>query len=454
MIFLLLLLSVGPSEHFNLSKDLPSPKDIYIKDTDDLFPDTDKLATLKNIKKYKNIDLYDKVVKMLFFDKSAFIIEFNEEEPYTILINIESLNTSVNQTVVYNTTNDGKLVYKIYIFNGSLYLQYNKQTVKFSSNLNANRNYPLVINKSPRKITVFFDEIQKDINSTTNLTGDKIILGSIYNNHKIMNPFQGYIGNINIYKELITTKDLFNNRNISGNIVKKNVEICKFLPEGYNVKSCVSKCQKNNGCDVNYCTKICEKCIDYNKCKWVKEPKIEPKASPPKPDIPYPPKINCYAGDSNIEIRFKKPFDNYNPISKYLIKCVKSYKNNGFTKIATFDSIECGKNSCRYILHGLDNKEYYNISVQAVNSIGISRSSNEETIAPNGELSPKKISSALIESDDEIKKEVLKKFNYDNTYCDATSFANYDEHLLDTIDDKYDIEMFIKNEYLKKEYNN
>ena len=38
----------------------------------------------------------------------------------------------------------------------------------------------------------------------------------------------------------------------------------------------------------------------------------------------------------------------------------------------------------------------------------------------------------------------------DNNYCDATSFVNYDEHILDTIDDKYDIEEFIKNEYLDK----
>ena len=265
-----------------------------------------------------------------------------------------------------------------------------------------------------------------------------------------MDPLDGFVGNINIYKEIIDPYKLLGISSAYGTSVERNVETCKFIPKGENLNSCKTMCKRENGCTESFCNEICETCIDFNLCKWVKEPVMEPTITEPEPDRPYPPKIKCLSRDSSIELRFKKPFDNYNPISKYLIKCRKTYVNDGFVKLATFDSNDCGKNSCKYVIHGLDNKDYYTISVQAVNSIGISLPSNEEIIAPEGLLPSKKISSALIESDEEIKKEIMKQFNYDNNYCDATSFINYDEHILDSIDDKYDIEEFIKNEYLNK----
>ena len=51
----------------------------------------------------------------------------------------------------------------------------------------------------------------------------------------------------------------------------------------------------------------------------------------------------------------------------------------------------------------LDNQDYYNINVRAV-SVGMSEKSNEEILAPNGDRQSHQISSALLETDDELKQ--------------------------------------------------
>jgi hypothetical protein len=147
-------------------------------------------------------------------------------------------------------------------------------------------------------------------------------------------------------------------------------------------------------------------------------------------------------------LRFKTPHDGNSPIKSFLVIVKKSYKNDGFVKLANIDISSCGENSCRYGLQGLDNQEFYDVMVRSVNSVGMSPFSNVETIAPDGEMASKQISSALLETDDEIKKKVMADFNYDGSNCDAKQFINYDEHILDTVD-KHTIEDTIREEYLK-----
>ena len=119
------------------------------------------------------------------------------------------------------------------------------------------------------------------------------------------------------------------------------------------------------------------------------------------------------------------------------------------TKLVSFEANDCGKGSCRFQLKGLDNQDYYNINVRSINAIGMSINSNSVSIAPDGEIETKNISDALIETDDEIKKQLYTDFNYDDSFCDASSFVNYDEHILDRVD-KYSIDEFIKEAYIKK----
>ena len=429
-------------------------KIFYIKDKNNILPDfkDDNLSKMINVIQYKNSEVFDKIVKMLKFNNSCMMIyNLNSIAEYTLLLNIEFVNKSVLSSIVNSSDIDGNLIFNIYSFNEKLYVKFDNKTYKFPTTLSTRKNYVIVINKTSNSLTVYFDDkLKKMTVEKIRLSDNSLNIGCIYKNNKIINPLDGFIGNINIYKEIINPYKLLGISSAYGTTVERNVEICKFIPKGNTLNSCKTMCKRENGCTERFCNEICTNCIDFNLCKWIKEPVNQTTIVEQKPDKPYPPKIKCLQRDSSIELRFKKPFDNYNPINKYLIKCRKTYVNDGFIKVATFDSNDCGKNSCKYVIHGLDNKDYYTISVQAVNSIGISLPSNEEIIAPEGLLPSKKISSALIESDEEIKKEIMKQFNYDNNYCDATSFINYDEHILDKIDDKYDIEEFIKNEYLNK----
>ena len=456
LLFLFLILCKYNKDEFQVSTtNAPKVEKIYyIKDTNNILPDfkDENLSKMINITQYKNSDIYDKIVKMLKFNNSCMMIyNLDVITEYTLLLNVEFINKSVFSSIINSSDLKGNLILNIYSFNEKLFVKFYNKTYKFPGTLSTRKNYVIVINKTINSLTVYFDDkIKKMTIDVPSESNNSLNIGSIYKNNRIINPLDGFVGNINIYKEIIDPYKLLGISSAYGTFVEKKVETCKFIPKGNTLNSCKTMCNRENGCTEIFCNDICDNCIDFNLCKWVKEPVKEQSEIVQTPDKPYPPKIKCLARDSSIELRFKKPFDNYNPINKYLIKCRKTYVNDGFVKLATFDSNDCGKNSCKYIIHGLDNKDYYTISVQAVNSIGISVPSNEEIIAPEGLLPSKKISSALIESDEEIKKEIMKQFNYDNNYCDATSFINYDEHILDSVDDKYDIEEYIKNEYLNK----
>ena len=119
-----------------------------------------------------------------------------------------------------------------------------------------------------------------------------------------------------------------------------------------------------------------------------------------------PPKIKCYEGDGKIELLFKIPNNNYAPIREYIVSLKKSYKRDGIVKLLSFKNDRCGTDSCKFVIRGLDNQDYYTVSVRAVNSVGMSEKSNEQILAPN-DRQTRHISSALLDTDDELKQKVL-----------------------------------------------
>ena len=424
-------------------------------DKSDILPNFDgnNLAEIHDIHNYKDVEIENKIIKMLEFKQSAFRLKnLDDLNDYTLYFNVEFNNVSINQELVNSVDANNNIVYELYLFNGLLFLKFYNKSHKFNEQIELNKNYTIVLNVSSNSLTCFFNSDIKTLttpnNSSTN--NNNITFGSLYNNNKIVNPFDGFIGNINLYNEIIEPQKLLSLMGEgSARLLEKKIEICKFIPQGMTLGLCKEKCKKDNTCDRDYCDKICDQCIDYNNCKWLKAPRAEPQAVLPEPDIPTPPKIHCYSGDGYIEVRFKKPFDNHSPINKYLIQTKKSYKNDGMTKLVSFEANDCGKGSCRFQLKGLDNQDYYNINVRSINAIGMSINSNSVTIAPDGEIETKNISDALIETDDEIKKQLYTDFNYDDSFCDSSSFVNYDEHILDRVD-KYSIDEFIKEAYIKK----
>lgn len=451
ILVLLLLVLLKYKENFQSEY---NTEKLVLLDKSDILPnyEDNNLAEIYNINNYKNVEINDKIVKMLEFKQSAFCLKnLNNLVQYTLFFNVEFNSSSPYQVIINSMDVNNNLLYELYLFNGYIYLKFYNKSHKFTEQIETNKNYTIVLNVSKNNLTCFFNS---DIKSLTTIdtkeTNNDIVFGSIYKNSKIINPLDGFIGNINLYNDVIEPQKLLGLMDTgSAKLLEKKIEICKFIPSGTTLALCKEKCKKDNACDPDYCDKICEKCIDYNNCKWLPTPKAEPKAVLPDPDVPMPPKIHCYSGDGYIEVRFKKPFDNHSPINKYLIQTKKSYKNDGITKLVNFEANDCGKGSCKFQLKGLDNQDYYNISVRSINAIGMSINSNTVTIAPDGEIATKQLSDALIETDDEIKKELYKDFNYDDTYCDASSFVNYDEHILDSVD-QYSIDDFIKEAYLKK----
>ena len=437
---------------FSKNKELFQNSIVFtIRDNEDILPD----LTNTNIGKLINIDRYmlhtkkDKVIKALQFSRSAIILENIQNMPqYSLFFTFKPHNSSMKQILI----SKGNL-YRVEIYNRHIFVKYKNQSLKFRTPVSNNSFENMVISERPNKLIVTYKMEEKTLDSSSNIsTTDNIVLGCRYFNERIINPFRGNLGDVRLYDTIVTMKEILNIIDIkldAPNSDLKYLKQCNFTPKGATISKCRSLCEKQRNCDEDYCFQICEECIDFNVCEWVPKPTPPPLISPPEPDVPMPPKIKCYEGDGKIELLFKIPNNNYAPIREYIVSLKKSYKRDGIVKLLSFKNDRCGTDSCKFVIRGLDNQDYYTVSVRAVNSVGMSEKSNEQILAPNGDRQTRQISSALLDTDDELKQKVLDDFNFDDSSCGATDYVNYDEHILDSVDE-YNFEEFIKNAYLKK----
>ena len=99
-------------------------------------------------------------------------------------------------------------------------------------------------------------------------------------------------------------------------------------------------------------------------------------------------------GDGQIVLDWSAPNNNGSPIKNYAIIVNESFnKNNGVTFRQLADT-RC--TACEYVINGLKNRIYYDVSVAAVNDIGISDFSNIESVAPMGKMRNSEVSNLLI----------------------------------------------------------
>jgi len=414
---------------------------MQIPDNDSALPDVDgnTIATFKNVSKYKNMELANKVVKGIIFTNSEMkLTNLKEIKEYTITFHIEFLNAIDNQVIIGSIAKNSNALWYLYIHNNRFYMNFKGLTKKFNTRINRKNIYYIIINFSNEQLKVYLNgEIKFIDNDKIYEYENNITLGGLKKS-KLLNPINAVIGNINLYKSVI------NPLNLSMPTTK-----CSFIPKGSNVVECANLCQINKKCSKSYCYKVCEKCIDYNKCKWLPTPVNNEITSYIESTEPQPPKIKCYAGDNFIEVRFKHPKNNGNtPITNYMVTLKKTYNIGSFVKIINIDADTCDENRCVYKIKDLENQTFYDVMVKSINNVGDSEFSNIETIAPNGEIKAKEISSALLETDAEIKKKVLAEFKKDELSCDSKDFINHDNHVLDTVDE-YTIDDVIKEEYLK-----
>jgi len=109
-----------------------------------------------------------------------------------------------------------------------------------------------------------------------------------------LNNFKGLLGNIKIYKEYLSKKDICKNNKYCGDISSfNNEDKCMFRPEGNSLISCIQSCKKNsynNGCNIDQCLAKCENCDDEYDCKWKKKTKTCSRVEPDQPVVENPDK--------------------------------------------------------------------------------------------------------------------------------------------------------------------
>ena len=129
-------------------------------DKSDILPnfEDDNLAEIHDINNYKNVEIENKIIKMLEFKQSAFRLKnLDNLNEYTLYFNIEFKNQSIYQVLVNSVDTNGNIVYEIYLFNGSLFIKFYNKSHKFSEQIELNKNYTIVLNVSTNSLTCFFN---------------------------------------------------------------------------------------------------------------------------------------------------------------------------------------------------------------------------------------------------------------------------------------------------------
>lgn len=259
-------------------------------------------------------------------------------------------------------------------------------------------------------------------------------------NKLIFQNFHGYLGKILLYNKIETRENLCKHYNCS---------ISCFTPDGVedydlDVNKCIRAC--NEKCDdVEKCQKICVNCEvegqtwDLNtklqKCPWLKNIKKLDKS------VPEAPKIRTYPGNGKILVEWKRPYDNRMPITNYIVLAHESFNKENGLSITVSSDPKC--NICEHEINNLKNEVYYDISVRAVNGVGIGALSNVETVYPNGQNKHDIVKNIFMEIDDDLDN-LITKDDLDYS-CENKGYFDTENMMLDKIDNNdIDIETLVK----------
>lgn len=398
-------------ENFKDTKDSKNTN-LYVLDDDN----NDK-AILQNVSKYT-----------FHKDKNFKALKYNGKNSRAILPNIEldTFSVSLYFKVIKNknqcllSSKSGN--WNLDIINNSLKLVLDGEIVLSDKIIEENKWYNLVLSISSGggKIHINGTENKSAI-PFTNTTKDMII-GS--NKDKSL-FFNGYIGQLKIFKRILEIDEICHISKMCPVEIPEESGTCNFMPKGLNLTDCVSNCKAMNNCDLAYCQDVCKGCIDYDQCKWIKRPLPPPEEKTNKPihTRPYPPKIRLVPQDKKMLVEWARPYNGGTPITSYLVMVYEKFApEKGVTLSVTSDP-ECEE--CNHVITGLKNGVYYDISVRAVNNIGLGDLSNIVSDSPNGPIEQSESNDLMLESDDEIKKQVNNEIGYNPDQC-VKDFKYYD----------------------------
>ena len=122
-------------------------------------------------------------------------------------------------------------------------------------------------------------------------------------------------------------------------------------------------------------------------------------------ELPYAPKITCFADDQTVIVKWNKVVNNLYPVLAYVLTVIK-LENGKPSKNENVKILTLPGNIETYEIKDLENQTYYHISMQSQNKNGLSEDcSNTEIIAPNGPLKLTNVNYVLNTSDQELLRD-------------------------------------------------
>ena len=422
--------------------------------------ENNKLNLLNIVNKQENKSEF-----MTFIRKSCAVMNIDENRDISFFINFKKPNlnkktyifslvnivtlTENNQidkskswdwdnTIVSNrnkSRNRKYFLFSIFYSNGELSIEYTDKNNKFTDfnfklSLVSNQNYFIHIEKMKEKNKY-----------KLNFTGDKTTIEffnpsdiQLQDNQQIDKHYKAIFGDIentifnkNIVSEDITSsEDYFTEELYTIKRPEKQDENyftstedelfsdykCKWTPDRFkkdinlgllqNRDECYKTCMKfDNGekCNSNYCKYVCDNCLLDN-CIWNSN-----KINKEEQELPYAPKITCFADDQTIIVKWNKVVNNLYPVLAYVLTVIK-LENGKPSKNENVKILTLPGNIETYEIKDLENQSYYHISMQSQNKNGLSEDcSNTEIIAPNGPLKSTDVNYVLNTSDQELLRD-------------------------------------------------
>ena len=292
----------------------------------------------------------------------------------------------------------------------------------------------VLINQSLKLRDLFKGKgITLDLNTMTNEDKFKSVYEFIFSNsdkiqvqHIKFENYEGFIGRVLLYNDIVRQSEL---------CTKYNCKLSCFRPDGSkdyggDVNLCIKDCNKSCN-DIEKCQKICIDCeveeedwdlqTKLRLCPWLKDIKKLDKSAPDAP------KIRGFPGDGKILIEWKKPFNGRGKISNYIIMVYETFNKKNGIQVNISSNPQC--EICEHEIKNLKNQVYYDIMVKAVNNVGIGKSSNIVTMAPNGEKLKNEKNNIFYELDYELDQNISP--DEIDVACDSTNFENTQRHALD-----------------------
>ena len=281
----------------------------------------------------------------------------------------------------------------------------------------------VVISNTYTSIMINGNETKKEYN-VPNFSTESIKLGLSSSNNT---PFYGYMANWDVVEGDLKPTEVCNRHNFCS----AEAPPCNFKPAGKTRMDCIKLCDLNENCSSVECQNACLNCNNPINCEWLSLEKKTDSQELVERSVPDAPEIRAIPhGDGQIVLDWQAPESYGSPIKNYAIVVNESFnKNNGLTFRQLTDTT-C--TSCEYVINGLRNRVYYDVTVAAINDLGVGEFSNIESVAPQGPVKNSDISSLLIEDDGEIEESARKTIsdNLDSQICHSILSQSRDGHFL------------------------